>query len=184
MPFIKCETCCFPVVYFITSYVLYTCYRWCCSKSEYVRCIRFTRENILFVATNNGYLYHAELSNPGNVKWTELIQVSEAQIICIDILSRNFSEFSLDAEEIVAIGDGNGKVTVVSLTNGDHAPKVSLSFSWSAEMERQLLGVHWCRSLGSRYGNLIFIYPFYYSNVPLFLNFVFSIMQLPFYIGP
>ncbi|XP_065001018.1 uncharacterized protein LOC135634570 isoform X1 [Musa acuminata AAA Group] len=121
------------------------------SKSEYVRCIRFTRENILFVATNNGYLYHAELSNPGNVKWTELIQVSEAQIICIDILSRNFSEFSLDVEEIVAIGDGNGKVTVVSLTNGDHAPKVSLSFSWSAEMERQLLGVHWCRSLGSSY---------------------------------
>jgi len=33
------------------------------SKSEYVRCLHFAEENVLYVATNNGYLHHAELSN-------------------------------------------------------------------------------------------------------------------------
>ncbi|WOL19113.1 WD repeat-containing protein 6 isoform X2 [Canna indica] len=122
------------------------------SKSEYVRCIQFSRENTLYVATNNGYLYHAELSHPEGVKWTELVQVKEeAQIICMDILSTNFSESLLHLEDIVAIGDGKGKVTVVGLRYDDCSPKVSLSLTWSAEMERQLLGVHWCRSLGNSY---------------------------------
>lgn len=60
------------------------------------------------------------------------------------------SESSLTLEDIVAIGDGNGKVTVVGVSNRGVTPAASFSFNWSAEKERQLLGVHWCRSLGSR----------------------------------
>ncbi|XP_042410998.1 WD repeat-containing protein 6-like isoform X1 [Zingiber officinale] len=121
------------------------------SKSEYVRCIQFTQENSLYIATNNGYLYHVELSNPGRITRTELIQLRESQIICMDILPMKTSESSLNLDDIVAIGDGNGKVTVVGVNNRGVTPSASFSFNWSAEKERQLLGVHWCRSLGSSY---------------------------------
>ncbi|XP_038979942.1 uncharacterized protein LOC103721829 isoform X2 [Phoenix dactylifera] len=116
------------------------------SKSEYVRCLQFTRENILYVATNNGFLHCAELCSPWNVRWTELAQVSGyAPIICMDIMVMNSSEHSLD---IVAVGDGKGNVTVIRLINDDSTPRMALSFTWSAEKERQLLAVYWCKSLG------------------------------------
>jgi WD repeat-containing protein 6 len=55
-------------------------------------------------------------------------------------------------EGVVALGDGKGNVTVVEVIDeGENGPKVNLSFAWSAEKERQLLGVFWCKSLGSRY---------------------------------
>ncbi|KAK4406885.1 WD repeat-containing protein 6 [Sesamum angolense] len=39
-----------------------------CSKSEYVRCVHFSREDSLYVATNNGYLYHANWIAVGDGK--------------------------------------------------------------------------------------------------------------------
>lgn len=60
---------------------------------------------------------------------------------------------------VVALGDGKGNVTVVKVIDGGEiGAKVDLSFTWSAEKERQLLGVFWCKSLGSRYVNM-------YSNI-------------------
>ena len=47
----------------------------CCSKSEYVRCLHFTCEDSLYVATNRGYLYHAKLVR------------NEVPIVCMDVLS-------------------------------------------------------------------------------------------------
>lgn len=119
------------------------------SKSEYVRCLQFTQENILYVATNNGFLHHAELCSPWDVRWTELAQVSEdAPIICMDIMVMNSSGYSLDKEDFVAVGDGKGNLTVIKLIHDDATPRMALSFTWSAEKERQLLGVYWCKSLG------------------------------------
>ncbi|XP_047083336.1 WD repeat-containing protein 6-like [Lolium rigidum] len=116
------------------------------SKSEYVRCLHFVQENVLYVATNNGYLHHADLSDTNDVRWTEVIQVTEkAPIICMDVMTVHSD--SLDKEDIVALGDGHGNVTIVRLTSGNHEPKVDLSFTWSAEKDRQLLGIHWCKSL-------------------------------------
>ncbi|KQK24040.1 uncharacterized protein LOC100829848 [Brachypodium distachyon] len=116
------------------------------SKSEYVRCLHFAQENVLYVATNNGYLHHAELSDAENVRWTEVIQVSEkAPIICMDVMTVYSDLF--DKEDIVALGDGRGNVTIVRLTSGNLEPKVVLSFPWSAEKDRQLLGLYWCKSL-------------------------------------
>jgi len=120
------------------------------SKSEYVRCLHFAEENVLYVATNNGYLHHAELSNIEDVRWTEIIQVTEkAPIICMDVMP-TYSNHSLNREDVIALGDGRGNVTIVRLTSGSIEPKVKLSFTWPAEKDRQLLGVYWCKSLECR----------------------------------
>lgn len=122
------------------------------SKSEYVRCLRFSSQDSLFVATNHGYLYHAKLCEAGGACWNQLVQVSNgAQIICMDLLSKDSFEQGCGDEDWIAIGDGKGNMTVVVVTNNDCAPTVRLSFTWQAEMERQLLGTYWCKSLGSRY---------------------------------
>ncbi|KAM0926475.1 hypothetical protein ACQ4PT_003535 [Festuca glaucescens] len=116
------------------------------SKSEYVRCLHFVQENVLYVATNSGYLHHADLSDTNDVKWTDVIQVTEkAPIICMDVMTVHPD--SLDKKDIVALGDGHGNVTIVRLTSGNIEPKVDLSFIWSAEKDRQLLGIYWCKSL-------------------------------------
>ncbi|CAM0870973.1 unnamed protein product [Alopecurus aequalis] len=116
------------------------------SKSEYVRCLHFVEENVLYVATNNGYLHHAELSDTNDVRWTEVIQVTEkAPIICMDVMTV-YSDSS-DKNDVVALGDGRGNVTIVCLTSGNLGPKIGLSFTWSAEKDRQLLGLYWCKSL-------------------------------------
>lgn len=121
------------------------------SKSEYVRYLHFAEENVLYVATNNGYLHHAELSSVEDVRWTEIIQaVEKTPIICMDVMTM-YSDFPLNREDIVALGDGRGNVTIVRLTSGNIEPKVDLSFTWSAEKDRQLLGVYWCKSLGCSY---------------------------------
>ncbi|AQL10031.1 Transducin family protein / WD-40 repeat family protein [Zea mays] len=50
-------------------------------------------------------------------------------------------------EDIIALGDGRGNVTIVRLTSSSSEPKLDLSFTWSAEKDRQLLGVYWCKAL-------------------------------------
>ncbi|EEC74377.1 hypothetical protein OsI_09702 [Oryza sativa Indica Group] len=121
------------------------------SKSEYVRYLHFVKENDLYVATNNGYLHHAELSNSNNVRWTKVTQVAEvAPIICMDVMVMH-SDISLNRDDIIALGDGRGNVTVVHLTASDLGPKVNSSFTWPAEKDRQLLGVYWCKSLECRH---------------------------------
>lgn len=122
------------------------------SKSEYVRCLHFVQENVLYVATNNGYLHHAELSDTKDPRWTEVIQVTEkAPIICMDVMT-GCSDISLDKEDIIALGDGRGNVTIVRLSSPSLLePKMDLSFTWQAEKDRQLLGLYWCKSLECRY---------------------------------
>ncbi|KAF8008258.1 hypothetical protein BT93_K2049 [Corymbia citriodora subsp. variegata] len=122
------------------------------SKSEYVRCLSFSREDALYIATNHGYLYHAKLCNDGDLRWTELARVSnEVPIICMELLPSNPYDPWNDADDWVAVGDGKGWTTVVRVVKNSDSPKVSASFSWAAEMDRQLLGIHWCKSLGHRF---------------------------------
>lgn len=105
----------------------------------------------MYVATNNGYLHHAVLSNLEGVRWTEIIRtIEKAPIICMDVMTV-YSDFTSNREDIVALGDGRGNVTVVRLTSGDTEPKIVVSFTWQAERDRQLLGVHWCKSLECRF---------------------------------
>ncbi|KAK3194383.1 hypothetical protein Dsin_025693 [Dipteronia sinensis] len=122
------------------------------SKSEYVRCLCFTRKDSLYVATNHGYLYHAKLSSTSNVKWTKLVQFSEGvPIICMDLLSNNVPEDPCGIDDWVALGDGKGNMTVVGVVGDVSAPESGFTFTWSAGIERQLLGTYWCRSLGYRF---------------------------------
>ncbi|KAJ4956703.1 hypothetical protein NE237_013486 [Protea cynaroides] len=121
------------------------------SKSEYVRCLRFTQKDTIYVATNHGYLHHVKLSDPGDVKWTELVRVGEFPIVCMDILSMKPSNLPRDVEDWIAVGDGKGNVTVVRVSDGDCAFSVCPALTWSAGMERQLLGTYWCKSLKHRH---------------------------------
>ncbi|CAK9145270.1 unnamed protein product [Ilex paraguariensis] len=122
---------------------------WRCFKSEYVRCLHFTREDTLYVATNNGHLYHAKLSTAGDVKWTKLVRVSgEVPIVCMNLISTNSSDDCHGIDDWVAVGDGKGSMTIVRVVGNVWTPKVGLVFTWSAEIGRQLLGTYWCRSLG------------------------------------
>ncbi|KAL7112409.1 hypothetical protein ACP275_04G002200 [Erythranthe tilingii] len=121
------------------------------SKSEYVRCLHFSREDSLYVATNNGYLYHASLINNKTVRWTELARISEeAPIICMNLLSKR-SKSSDGFEDWVAIGDGKGRMTIVLVVGIDSSPKVDFILTWPAERERHLLGTYWCKSLENRF---------------------------------
>ena len=119
------------------------------SKSEYVRCLSFAREDTLYVSTNHGYLYHARLLDTGEVEWTELVRLSEeVQIVCMDLLSEPL-ELCSSIEDWVAVGDGKGNMTIVGVIRDARTPKVGFSLTWSAGIERQLLGTHWSKSLGS-----------------------------------
>lgn len=123
----------------------------CCSKSEYVRCLCFTCEDTLYVATNRGYIYHTKFPNIRNVKWTELVCVSkEVPIVCMDVLSIKPSEVCGGVEDWIAVGDGKGYITIVRVLRDTFTAKVGLTFTWSAGIERQLLGTYWCKSLGYR----------------------------------
>lgn len=102
---------------------------------------------MLYVATNNGYLYHVQLQH-GDALWTEVAQVSkEAPIICMDLIS---VKSTVGADDTVAVGDGKGNVTIIRVISGDPIPKYAVSCMWSAEKERQLLGIYWCKSLGCK----------------------------------
>ncbi|KAL2935082.1 WD repeat-containing protein 6 [Bienertia sinuspersici] len=119
------------------------------SKSEYVRCLKFARKDMIYVATNHGYVYHVKLLDSGSVECTELIRITEeVPIICMDLLSRNPSELSLEVEDWVAIGDGRGTMKVIKVELSGGAARVAGNISWSAEKERQLLGAYWCKSIG------------------------------------
>ncbi|KAL0436033.1 UNVERIFIED_CONTAM: WD repeat-containing protein 6 [Sesamum radiatum] len=104
-----------------------------------------------YVATNNGYLYHASLFNNEAVKWTELARISEeAPIICMDLLPK-FSYPSGGFEDWIAVGDGKGRMTVVLVVGTGGSPKVECTLTWPAEKERHLLGAYWCKSLENRF---------------------------------
>ncbi|KAJ6390314.1 hypothetical protein OIU77_024519 [Salix suchowensis] len=122
------------------------------SKSEYVRCLHLTCKDTLYVATNNGYLYHARLLGTVDVKWTKLAQLSEeVPIVCMDLLSKNFTKHSDVVDDWVALGDGKGNVTIVRIMGDVFTPEVDFTFTWSAGKERQLLGTYWCKALGCRF---------------------------------
>ncbi|KAI3905302.1 hypothetical protein MKX01_039993 [Papaver californicum] len=122
------------------------------SKSEFVRCLHFTREDTLYVATNHGYLHHVQLTDPGNARWTNLLRISvEGPVVCMDLLPEKVADLSMKIQDWIAVGDGKGNVTIISVHAGVGTPKVALFFSWSAGLERQLLGTYWCKSLGHSY---------------------------------
>ena len=116
-----------------------------------MRSLCFTCEDSLYVSTNHGYLYHAKLFDTGDVKWTRLIRVSEeVPIVCMDLLCRDGPKFSCDVEDWVAVGDGKGNMTVTGIVCDLCTTKVGVTYTWSAGIERQLLGTFWCKSLGYR----------------------------------
>lgn len=122
-----------------------------CSKSEYVRCLRFTSEESLYVATNQGYLYHATLCETEEVKWTKLVRVGEgAPIVCMDLLAQSPLGLHSGTVDWVAVGDGKGRMTVVRFVDDACFHKVGQTLTWSAEAERQLLGAYWSKALGCR----------------------------------
>ncbi|XP_042002796.1 uncharacterized protein LOC121752004 isoform X1 [Salvia splendens] len=121
------------------------------SKSEYVRCLNFSREDSLYVATNNGYLYHVNLCNTEAANWTELARISEeAPIICMDLLSK-CSDTPDRCEDWIAAGDGKGRMTIAHAVGTGWKVEVEFTFTWPAEEERHLLGTYWCKLSEARF---------------------------------
>ncbi|VFQ88926.1 unnamed protein product [Cuscuta campestris] len=87
----------------------------------------------------------------GHVSWTNLFHIGEdAPIICMDILSNGSDPCGTD--DWVAVGDGKGRMMIAHIAGDVFSPKVDHhSLTWSAEIERQLLGTNWCKSLGFRF---------------------------------
>ncbi|XP_057790304.1 uncharacterized protein LOC131007161 isoform X2 [Salvia miltiorrhiza] len=121
------------------------------SKSEYVRCLNFSREDSLYVATNNGYLYHVNLCNTEAAEWTELARISEeAPIICMNLLSK-CSDPEDKNEDWIAVGDGKGRMTIVYVVGTGWKREVEFTLTWPAEEERHLLGTYWCKLPEARF---------------------------------
>ncbi|XP_071686750.1 uncharacterized protein [Rutidosis leptorrhynchoides] len=118
------------------------------SKSEYVRCMHFASEDALYIATNNGVLYHAKIpSDTVDAVWTQLFRANED----IPIVSMSvFPGGNPSLDTWIALGDGKGRLTVVQVVCNS-TPQVNLSITWPAEAERQLLETFWCESLGPTY---------------------------------
>ncbi|EPS68398.1 hypothetical protein M569_06369, partial [Genlisea aurea] len=117
------------------------------SKSEYIRCLHLANKDSLYVATNNGYLYHISLLKSNDFVWTKLSHIcKDAPIICMDILS-TFNNLSDGSEDWIALGDGKGNMTVILVVGNYQSFKVETTVSWKAEKERNLLGSFWCKSL-------------------------------------
>ncbi|KAG2330926.1 hypothetical protein Bca52824_002106 [Brassica carinata] len=122
------------------------------SKSEYVRCLQFTQEDTMYVATNHGCLYHARLLPSGNVRWTELVRIpEEGPIIAMDVLPGGEVHESCALDDWVALGDGKGNMTIVRVIGDMYNPLAGSNQTWKASPERQLLGTFWCKSLGYRF---------------------------------
>ncbi|KAF3504368.1 hypothetical protein F2Q69_00039460 [Brassica cretica] len=122
------------------------------SKSEYVRCLQFTQEDTMYVATNHGCLYHARLLPSGNVQWTELVCIpEEGPIITMDVLPGGKIHESCALDDWVALGDGKGNMTIVRVIGDMYNPLAGSNQTWKASPERQLLGTFWCKSLGYRF---------------------------------
>ncbi|CAN6470401.1 unnamed protein product [Victoria cruziana] len=117
------------------------------SKSEYVRCLRFAREDTLYVATNHGYLYHVNISFTGSLSWTKVVQVFGGNIVCMDVLSLKSANVFDYFEDWIAVGDAKGNATVVKVIFVSSSPEDTFSCYWTAERERQLLGIYWSKSL-------------------------------------
>ena len=71
-------------------------------------------------------------------------------IICMDFMVLYPSDTCQISGDLIALGDGKGNATVIRVHGSGSRPEVVTSVSWSAEKERQLLGIHCCRSLGCR----------------------------------
>ncbi|PWA96476.1 transducin family protein / WD-40 repeat family protein [Artemisia annua] len=117
------------------------------SKSEYVRCMHFASEDTLYVATNNGVLYLAKISDTGDVVWTQIFRASEdIPIVCMSVFPGGTS----CVDNWISLGDGKGRLTVVRVADIT-TPEDNCFYTWPAEAERQLLETFWCASLGPTY---------------------------------
>ncbi|KAG6556956.1 hypothetical protein Mapa_001372 [Marchantia paleacea] len=128
------------------------------SKSEYVRCMRLSDQSSLYIGTNQGYVYHVQLSQNQEPGWTTLVDNLGAPVVCMDVLVQSKSKKNEDLRDednhqsgdMVVVGDGKGNVTVVLVKTGAQK-HCGWRYTWAAEKERQLLGVFWCKSLEGRY---------------------------------
>lgn len=122
-----------------------------------MRCMRLSDQSSLYIGTNQGYVYHVQLSQKHEPGWTTLVDNLGAPVVCMDVLVQSKSKKNEDLRDedyhqsgdMVVVGDGKGNVTVVLVKTGGHT-HCGWRYTWAAEKERQLLGVFWCKSLEGR----------------------------------
>ncbi|GAB2262785.1 hypothetical protein Droror1_Dr00003782 [Drosera rotundifolia] len=122
------------------------------SKTEYVRSLRFACGDTIYVATNHGYVYHIRFPGDGSAEGRETIKVGDGwPIVCMDLLPRDLGMHFTVAGDWLAVGDGKGVMTVINVSHDKCYAIMCSTTSWKAEMDRQLLGAYWCKSMGCRF---------------------------------
>ncbi|KAL2631977.1 hypothetical protein R1flu_016663 [Riccia fluitans] len=126
------------------------------SKSEYVRCLKLTNECSLYVGTNQGYVYHVQISENQETVWTTLVSSLGAPVVCMDVFLLDKRSDNLNDgenhpnEDLVIVGDGKGSATAIRART-EAQQQCTWRYTWPAEKERHLLEVFWPRTLEGRY---------------------------------
>lgn len=110
-----------------------------------MRCLDLSGPATLYIATNQGHVYHVALQDTKKQEWTEITHEEiSGPIVCMNLL--------VDAakDELVAFGNGSGIATAVGIRVIGQKPTGIWQCRWLADQERQLLGVFWVKSLGRR----------------------------------
>jgi len=114
----------------------------------------------LYIATNQGHVYHVALLDNKKQEWTEITHEEiSGPVVCMNLLvdgvivTGDAGDVSDDdkKDELVAFGNGSGIATALGIQITGKKPTVMWQCKWLADQERQLLGVFWCKSLGRRY---------------------------------
>lgn len=133
------------------------CCIWFNSNSEYVRCLDLTGHGTLYIATNQGHVYHVALLDNKKQEWTEITHENiSGPIVCMNLLVggafvTGYVSDDDPKDEMVVFGNGSGIATALGIRISGQKPTVVWQCKWLADQERQLLGVFWCKSLGRRY---------------------------------
>ncbi|KAL3689810.1 hypothetical protein R1sor_016119 [Riccia sorocarpa] len=125
------------------------------SKSEYVRCLKLTDECSLYIGTNQGFLYHVQISENQETAWTTLVSGLGGPVVCMDVYvwRRRIDDLNDGGnhpnEDLVILGDGKGSATAVRVRTGAQM-QCTWRYTWTAEKERQLLEVFCPRPVAGR----------------------------------
>lgn len=122
-----------------------------------MRCLDLAGPGTLYIATNQGHVYHVALLINKKQEWTEITHEEiSGPIVCMNLLVDGAivpGDVSDDdkKDELVVFGNGSGIATALGIRITGQKPTVIWQCKWLADQERQLLGVFWCKSLGRRY---------------------------------
>jgi hypothetical protein len=135
-----------------------------------VRCLDLAGPRTLYIATNQGHVYHVALLDGTKQEWTDISYGKiSGPIVCMNVLVdgamvTGYVSDDNKKDEMVAFGNGSGVATALGIRIIGQKPTVIWQCKWLADQERQLRGVFWCKDGGNFCKTTLII-----SGMPFFL---------------